>query len=192
MKRLALYVTITFNLYRNWLWSSDFHKQFYLYKLFTTHFIYYLFRTLHQVTYSSYLHIFHLFSLFQQSNDKTQVLLFPPKVLRFFVLDSIVHVSKSFEHPTHSKSIVFIQLPSFLPKKILNSFKPYTVSCIAHSDNSVHPFYPSPSSSTLFTFPTILHLEYCTTPFILLFQQRNAHSHTAFFKTSKVPDSSLF
>ena len=79
----------------------------------------------------------------------------------------------------------------FFPKKILNSFKPYTVSCIAHSDNSVHPFYPS-LSSTLFTFPTILHLEYCATLFILLFQQRNAHNYTSFFNSSKVPDSNLF
>ena len=84
------------------------------YSLFTTHFIFYLFRTLHQVTYSTYLPLFHLFSFFQQSNDKTQVLLFPSKVLCFYVLDCIVHVSKSFEHPTHSKST--------FPSKFLLSF----------------------------------------------------------------------
>ena len=55
---------------------------------------------------------------FQQSNDKTQVLLFPLKVpCCFYVLNCIVHVSKSFKH--HTPQIHFsIQFPSFLPKCI--------------------------------------------------------------------------
>ena len=141
MERLALDVTNTFNSYRNWLWSSDFHKQFYLHKLFTTHFIFYPFRALHQVTYSTSLHLFHLFSFFQQSNDKTQVLLFPLKVLCFYVLDGIVRVSKSFEHPTHSKSTLHpISFFSSLTHSLI-SFISYTVSCITNLENSVHPFH---------------------------------------------------
>ena len=97
-----------------WLWSSDFHKQFYLHKPFTTHFIFYPFQALHQVVYSTFLPLFFLFSFFQQSNDKTQVLLFPLKVLCFYILDCIIRVSKSFEHPTHSKST--------FPSKFLLSF----------------------------------------------------------------------
>ena len=92
VERLALDVTKTFNSCWNWLLSSDFHKQFYLHKLFTTHFIYYLFRTLHQVTYSAYVHLFDLLSFFQQSNDKTQVLLFPPKVLCCFMFWIVLFV----------------------------------------------------------------------------------------------------
>ena len=70
MKRLALDVTITFNSCWNWLWSSDFHKQYYLHKPFTTHFVFYLFQTLHQVTYPSYLHLFHLFFSFNNQLTK--------------------------------------------------------------------------------------------------------------------------
>ena len=95
---------------------------------------------------------------------------------------SIPHIPNPLFHP--------ISFFSSLTQSLIY-FKSYTVSCIAHSDNSVHPFYPS-LSSTLFTFPTILHLEYCATLFILLFQQRNAHNYTSFFNSSKVPDSNLF
>ena len=138
-ERLTLDVTKTFNLYRNWLLSSDLHKQYYLHKLFTTHFVFYLFRTLHQVTYPSYLLLFHLFSFFQQSNDKTQVLLFPKtqvllfplKVLcYFYVLDCIVHVSKSFQHPIHSKSTFPSNFLLFFPSAIPNLFQ--TLHCFIH------------------------------------------------------------
>ena len=119
VERMTLDVTKMFKSYRNWLWSSDFHKQFYLQKPFTTHFIFYLFQTLHQVAYSAYVHLFDLLSFFQQSTDKARVLLFPSKVLCcFYVLDCIVRVSKSFEHPIYSKSTFSIQIPSFLPKRI--------------------------------------------------------------------------
>ena len=40
-----------------------------------------------------------------------------------------------------------------------------------------------------YTLPTSLHLECCATPFILLFQQRNAHSHTSFFNSSHIFNS---
>ena len=73
----------------------------------------------------------------------------------------------------------------------LISFKSYTVSCITNLDNSVHPFH-FPSSTFSSTLPTFLHLECCATPFILLFQQRNAHYHTSFFNSSYVTDSSFF
>ena len=184
-------VTKTFNLYRNWLLSSDFHKQFYLHKLFTTHFIFYPFRTLNQVTYFTYLLIFHLFSFFQQSNDKTQVLLFPHKVLCFYVLDCIVHVSKSFEHPTHSKSTFSYNFLLFFPHIFPNLFQ--ILYCFMY--HTPRQFRPSLSLSFFHffsTLPTILHLECCATPFILLFQQRNAHYHTSFFNSRNVPDSSFF
>ena len=104
-----------------------------------------------------------------------------------------VHVSKSFEHPIHSKSTFSIQFPSFLPK------------CIPYSLSNPTLFHTSQTSTILsipFTFlllllllstlPTSLHLECCATPFTLLFQQRNAHYHTAFFNSSNVTDSSFF
>ena len=144
---MTLDVTKTFNSCWNWLWSSDLHKQFYLHKLFTTHFVFYLFRTLHQVTYSTYLQLFHLFSFFQQSNDKTQVLLFPPKVLCwFYVLDCIVHVSNHL-NILHTPNPLFhpISFFSSLTHSLI-SFKSYTASCITNHDNSVHPFHPSSSS----------------------------------------------
>ena len=152
MERLALDVTKTFNSCWNWLWSSDFHKQFYLHKLFTTHFIFYLFQTLHQVTYFTYLHLFHLFSFFQQSNDKTQVLLFPPKVLCcFYVLGCIVHVSKSFEHPTHSKST----FPSYFLLFFPNTF-PKLVQ-ILHCFMYHKPRQFRPSLSPFFFYFLIAH-----------------------------------
>ena len=40
-----------------------------------------------------------------------------------------------------------------------------------------------------YTLPTSLHPECCATPFIHLFQQRNAHSHTSFFNSSHIFDS---
>ena len=42
------------------------------------------------------------------------------------------------------------------------------------------------------TLPTSLHLEWCATPCILLFQQRNAHYLTSFLNSSNVTDSSFF
>ena len=90
--------------------------------------IYYLFQALHQVTYSTYLTLFHLFSFFQQSNDKTQVLLFPPKVLCFYVLGCIVHVSNHLNIP-HTPNPLFpsnflLFFPNTFPKlvQILHCF----------------------------------------------------------------------
>ena len=143
---MTLDVTKTFNSCWNWLWSSDFNKQFYLHKLFTTHFVFYLFRTLHQVTYSTYLHLFHLFSFFQQSNDKTQVLLFPPKVLCFYVLDCNIRVSKSFEHPTHSKSTFPSNFLLFFPNTLPNLFQ--ILHCFMH--HKPRQFRPSLSLSFFF------------------------------------------
>ena len=64
--------------------------------------------------------LFHLFSFSQQSNDKTQVLLFPLKVLCFYILDCIIRVSKSFEHPTHSKSTFSSNFLLFFPNAFPN------------------------------------------------------------------------
>ena len=145
---MTLDVTKTFNSCWNWLWSSDFHKQFYLQKLFTTHFVFYLFRALHHVAYSTYLPLFHLFSFFQQSNDKTQVLLFLLKVLCFYVLDCIVHVSKSFEHPTHSKSTFPSNFLLFFPNTFPNLFQ--ILHCFMY--HKPRQFRPSLSLSFFF-FP---------------------------------------
>ena len=62
---------------------------------------------------------------------------------------------KSFEHPIYSKS-TFFHPNSFFSSQThtLNSFTSYTVSCITNLDNSVHPFYPSSSSSTFSSFRT--------------------------------------
>ena len=157
---------------------------------FTNNFIF----TNYQVTYSTYLHLFHLFSFFQQSYCKTKVLLFPPKVLCwFYVLDCIVHVSKSFEHPIHSKFTFSIQFPSFLPKCI-----PYSISnpTLFHvSQTSTIPSIPFTFLLLLLllsTLTTSVHLECCATPFILLFQRRNAHYHTSFLNSSNVTDPNFF
>ena len=146
VERVALDVTNTFNSCWNWPWSSEFHKQFYLHKLFTTHFIFYLFRILHPVTYSTYLPLFHLFSFFQQSNDKTQVLLFPPKVLCFYVLGCIVHVSNHLNIP-HTPNPLFpsnflLFFPNTFPKlvQILHCF-------MYHKPRQFRPSL-SPSSSS--------------------------------------------
>ena len=74
--------------------------------------------------------LFHLFSFFQQSIDKTQVLLFPPKVLCFYVLDRVVHVSKSFEHSTHSKSTFPYNFLLFFPNTLPNLFQ--ILYCFIH------------------------------------------------------------
>ena len=47
---------------------------------------------------------------------------------------------------------------------------------------SLSPFF----FDFFFTRPAILHPERCATPLILLFQQRNAHSHTSFFNSSHI------
>ena len=74
----------------------------------------------------------------------------------------------------------------------LISLKSYTVSYITNLDNSVHPFhFPSSTSSSFSTLTTSLHLECCTAPFMLLFQQRNAHYHTSLLNSSNVLDSSF-
>ena len=72
------------------------------------------------------------------------------------------------------------------------SFKSYTVSCITHLYNSVHPFTFLLLHLLLRTLPTSLHLECCTTPFMLLFQQRNANNHTSFFNSSYATNLSFF
>ena len=61
----------------------------------------------------------------------------------------------------------------------LISFKSYTVSYITNLDNSVHPFPLLFLLLFLRTLLTFLHPECCATPFIVLFQQRNAQSHTS-------------
>ena len=113
-------------------------------KLFTTHFIFYLFRTLHQVTYPTYLHLFHLFSFLKQSNNNTQVLLFTLKVLCFYVLDCIVHVSKSFDHPTHSKFTFPSNFLPFFPNTFPKLFQ--ILHCFIHHKSrqfcpSLSPFF---------------------------------------------------
>ena len=114
VKRLALDVTITFNLYRNWLWSSDFHKQYYLHKPFTTHFVFYLFQTLHQVTYPSYLHLFHLF--FSFNNQMTKLKYCYSHLKSFVFMFWIVLFMFLIIWTSHTLQSHFsIHFPSFLP-----------------------------------------------------------------------------
>ena len=117
--------------------------------IFTNHslLIFYLFRTLHLVAYSTYLLLFHLFSFFQQSTDKTQVLLFPLKVLCcFYVLGCIVNVSKSFQHSTHSKSTFSSNFLLFFPNAFPNLFQ--ILHCFMH--HTPWQFRPSSSLSLFF------------------------------------------
>ena len=141
MKRLALDVTKTFNSCWNWLWSSDFHKQFYLHKLFTTHFIFYLFRALHQVAYSTYLHLFHLFSFFNNQMTKLKYCYSHPK--SFIFMFWIVLLMFLIIWTSHTLQIHFFHPTSFFSSltQSLISFKSYTASCITNLDNSVNPFH---------------------------------------------------
>ena len=68
------------------------------------------------------------------------LLLLSTRVVWFLVLDYSVHVSKSFQHPTHSKSTF-----SFLPKHIFDShsnpttLQPFHISTIPSIHPSIHP-----------------------------------------------------
>ena len=72
----------------------------------------------------------------QLSTHSTLLLFLSTRVVWFLVLDYSVHVSKSFQHPTHSKSTF-----SFLPKHIFDShsnpttLQPFHISTIP----SIHP-----------------------------------------------------
>ena len=77
-----------------------FTQRTYLRTSLTIHSIFYHFLILNQPTNSKY--TFYL-SLFQLSIHSTLLLLLT-RVVWFLVLDYSVHVSKSFQHPTHSKS----------------------------------------------------------------------------------------
>ena len=93
---------------------------------------------------------------------------------------SIPHTPNPLFHPV-----------SFFPTQMqsLISFKSYTASYITNLDNSIHPFPLLFLLLFLRTLLTFLHPECCATPFILLFQQRNAQSHTSFFNSSHIFDS---
>ena len=99
------------------------------------------------------------------------------KILRFYILDCIVYVSKSFEHSTHSKSTFSIQFP-FFPSRIhfLISFRSYTVSCITHLDNSVYSFHPSSPSSSFHTPYQSASTMLCNTSYASFF---NKYMHIA-------------
>ena len=90
---------------------------------------------------------------------------------------SIPHTPNPLFHPV-----------SFFPTQMqsLISFKSYTASYITNLDNSIHPFPLLFLLLFLRTLLTFLHPECCATPFILLFQQRNAQSHTSFFNSSHI------
>ena len=83
---------------------------------------------------------------------------------------SIPHTPNPLFHPV---SFFSSQMHSLI------SFKPYTASYITNLDNSIHPFPLLFLLLFLRTLLTFLHPECCATPFILLFQQRNAQSHTS-------------
>ena len=79
----------------------------------------------------------------------------------------------------------------FFPNTFPNLFQ--ILHCFMyHIPRQFRPFL-SPFFFFLFlrTLPTSLHLEWCATPCILLFQQRNAHYNTSFSNSSYVLDSSF-
>ena len=110
----------------------------------------------------------------------------------FYVLDCIVHVSKSFDHPTPSKSTFPSNFLLLFPNTLPNLFQ--ILHCFMHYKPRQFRSFLSLSFFFLLlrTLPTSLHLECCITPFMLLFQQRNAHNHTSFLNSSNVTDSSFF
>ena len=114
-----------------------FTQRTYLRTSLTIHSIFYHFLILNQPTNSKY--TFYL-SLFQLSTHSTLLLLLlSTRVVWFLVLDYSVHVSKSFQHPTHSKSTF-----SFLPKHIFDShsnpttLQPFHISTIPSIHLSIH------------------------------------------------------
>ena len=114
-----------------------FTQRTYLRTSLTIHSIFYHFLILNQPTNSKY--TFYL-SLFQLSTHSTLLLLLlSTRVVWFLVLDYSVHVSKSFQHPTHSKSTF-----SFLPKHIFDShsnpttLQPFHISTIPSIHPSIH------------------------------------------------------
>lgn len=122
-----------------------FTQRTYLRTSLTIHSIFYHFLILNQPTNSKY--TFYL-SLFQLSTHST-LLLLSTRVVWFLVLDYSVHVSKSFQHPTHSKSTF-----SFLPKHIFDShsnpttLQPFHISTIPSIHPSIHPS-SKPNTATI-------------------------------------------
>ena len=73
----------------------------------------------------------------------------------------------------------------FFPNAFPNLFQ--ILHCfIHHKPRQFRPSLPFFFFLFLRTLPTRLHLECCATPFMLLFQQRNAQSHTSFFNSSHI------
>ena len=134
-----------------------FTQRTYLRTSLTIHSIFYHFLILNQPTNSKY--TFYL-SLFQLSTHSTLLLLLllSTRVVWFLVLDYSVHVSKSFQHPTHSKSLN-LHFPSFLPKHIFDShsnpttLQPFHISTIP----SIHPS----SKPNIATISLFLSLSNC-------------------------------
>ena len=122
-----------------------FTQRTYLRTSLTIHSIFYHFLILNQPTNSKY--TFYL-SLFQLSTHST-LLLLSTRVVWFLVLDYSVHVSKSFQHPTHSKSTF-----SFFPKHIFDShsnpttLQPFHISTIPSIHPSIHPS-SKPNTATI-------------------------------------------
>ena len=119
-----------------------FTQRTYLRTSLTIHSIFYHFLILNQPTNSKYTFFLSIFlSLFQLSTHSTLLLLLllSTRVVWFLVLDYSVHVSKSFQHPTHSKSTF-----SFLPKHIFDShsnpttLQPFHISTIPSIHPSIH------------------------------------------------------
>ena len=116
-----------------------FTQRTYLRTSLTIHSIFYHFLILNQPTNSKYtFYLSFYLSLFQLSTHST-LLLLSTRVVWFLVLDYSVHVSKSFQHPTHSKSTF-----SFLPKHIFDShsnpttLQPFHISTIPSIHPSIH------------------------------------------------------
>ena len=129
-----------------------FTQRTYLRTSLTIHSIFYHFLILNQPTNYKYTFFISIYlSLFQLSTHST-LLLLSTRVVWFLVLDYSVHVSKSFQHPTHSKSTF-----SFLPKHIFDShsnpttLQPFHISTIPSIHPSIHPS-SKPNTATISLF----------------------------------------
>ena len=145
---MTLDVTITFNSCWNCLWSSGFHKQYYLHKPFTTHFIFYLFRALHHVAYSTYL----LYSTYFLSfNNQLKKLKYCYSHLKSFVFMFWIVLFMFLNHLNipHTPNPLF---PStfllFFPNAFPNLFQ--ILHCFMH--HTPRQFRPSLSLSFFYFF----------------------------------------
>ena len=130
--------------------------------------------------------------------------LIPPFIPLIFFFSTINWQNSSIVIPTKSFVFMFwIVLFVFLnhlniphtPNPLfhpISFFYSLTHSLISFSTIPSIPFTFLLLLLLLTTLTTSLYLEWCATPFILLFRQRNANNHTSFLNSKYDTDSSFF